>query len=241
MWKKILPIVAVLTLGWIGINLFGGKEATTTIADATDTAVSDAAGAATDAAANATDAVTDAAADATDAVTDAAADATDAVTDAAADATDATTDAAADATDAATDATDAATDAAAAADATDAATDAAADATTEATESFSLAGFSRQIGGVFGTTTSVLSGVTDEDSAKAALPALEDASASLEAVASTFSAVPEAAQGPLKGIMEKGMGRIQPIADAALANEGVGSVLNPVVGPMMETLKGLIE
>lgn len=195
MWKKILPIVAVLILGWIGINLFGGKEATTTVTDATDSAVSDA----TDAVAGVADAATDAAADATDAATDAA--------------------------------TETASDA----------TDAAADATAEVTESFSLAGFSRQIGSVFGTTTSVLSGVTDEDSAKAALPALEGASASLEAVANTFSAAPEAAQGPLKGIMEKGMARIQPMADAALANEGVGSVLDPVIGPMMETLKGLIE
>ncbi|MFT6304661.1 MAG: hypothetical protein ACJAY2_003865 [Pseudomonadales bacterium] len=37
------------------------------------------------------------------------------------------------------------------------------------------------------------------------------------------------------------MGRIQPLADKALSIPGVQDILQPVLGPMIQTLEGLTE
>ena len=73
------------------------------------------------------------------------------------------------------------------------------------------------------------------------MPRLTEASDSLTEVAETISSAPESVQGALKNVIGSGVSRLTPLADTALVKEGVGSVLSPVVGPMMETLKGLAE
>ena len=103
MWKKLLPIIGVLLLGWIGLNLFSGKDDADDAAS-TVAAAGDAAGDATDAASNAVDGATDAVAGAADAAGDAVSGVADAATDAASNAVDGATDAVAGAADAAGDA-----------------------------------------------------------------------------------------------------------------------------------------
>ena len=53
MWKKLLPIIGVLLLGWIGLNLFSGKDEADDVAStvaAADDVAADATGDAADAA-----------------------------------------------------------------------------------------------------------------------------------------------------------------------------------------------
>ena len=104
---------------------------------------------------------------------------------------------------------------------------------------FSLGGVSRSLGGVFGTASAVLNGVTDAESAEAAVPRLEKASGTLDEVAAQFDNAPESARGPLQRVVDNGLARLRPLVDTVLTRDGVGPVLSPVVEPMVEKLQGL--
>ncbi|MGK0281161.1 MAG: hypothetical protein ACI82O_000691, partial [Patiriisocius sp.] len=106
---------------------------------------------------------------------------------------------------------------------------------------FSLGGISRKLGGVFGLSTSALSSVNDEASAKSALPQLEKVVASLSEVSEQFKSVPASAKAPLIRVVKNGLARLQPLVDTKLNKEGVGSVLTPVMSSLMETLKGMSQ
>ncbi len=106
---------------------------------------------------------------------------------------------------------------------------------------FSLSAISRSLGSVFGTTTSVLSTARDEASAQKVLPRLEAASSSLTDVADQYATLPEYAKGPLGKVIKRGMSRLKPMADTALTREGVGPVLMPVMGPMLETMQSMLR
>ena len=212
-FRWLLPLIILAGLAWAAFTylLPGAKDAASGAADT----VSEGAGAATDAAkdtaASATDAVTDSAASATDAAKDTAASATDAVKDTAASATDAVTDSAASATDAA----------AGAAGALD------------------PSAVSDEVGGLFSSATDTLSGITDADSAKAAIPAFGELGNKVDSVSGMVSNLPEAARGPIGTIATEGMGKLQPLVDKVLAIPGVGSILSPVMGPIMEKMQEL--
>lgn len=104
-----------------------------------------------------------------------------------------------------------------------------------------LNGISRQLGRVFGVTSSVMLTSTDEASATVALPRLVTASSSLDEVTDSFAALPDAAKHPLKKAIGSSLMRLTPLVDNTLGKEGVGPVLTPVIGPMMETLNGLTK
>ena len=104
---------------------------------------------------------------------------------------------------------------------------------------FDLGGISRRFGGVFGSTSAILNGVTDAESAEKAAPRLERTSADLDEIAALYEEAPESARGPLKRVIDSGIARVQPLADSVLTRDGVGPVLGPIVEPMMETLQGL--
>ena len=108
-------------------------------------------------------------------------------------------------------------------------------------EPFSLGGVSRSLGGVFGTTSVLLNGVTDAESAEAAAPRLEQASGTLEEVAAQYENAPESARQPLKRVIDDGLARIRPLVDTVMTREGVGPVLSPIVEPMLETLQGMSD
>jgi len=218
LFKVLIPAAIALGLGWLAFTFLGKKDVDAPDVDVSG-AASDAAGAATDAAGDAADAATDAAAGAADAAGDAA----DAATDAAGDAADAATDAAGDAADAATDA---------AAGAADAVGDAAAGAA-------DVSELSGNVTGMFNQVSESLGGVTDVESATAALPGLEEIGGQVAELPDLFDKVPEAARGPLQGIVGEGMGSLQPIMEKVQAIPGVGDIIGPVMGPIMETLGGL--
>ncbi|MEE9320272.1 MAG: DUF937 domain-containing protein [Granulosicoccus sp.] len=226
----------------------GAEDAATDTADGAEDAATDAAESVEDAAADAAEGAEDAATDTAESAEDAATDAVESVEDAAAEgAEDAATDVAEGAEDAATDAAGSAEDAA-----TDAAEGAENAATEDASEqtnltstiqrgSFSLGAMGRKLGGVFGTTTAVLSGVTDAESAQSALPKLQTAGSDLDEVFAQFELVPESARGALGKVVDNGISRIKPIADTVLTKEGVGDVLTPVIGPMLEKLGKMVQ
>ncbi len=166
--------------------------------------------------------------DVTESATGVAGDAVDATKDAAAGAVDATKDATAGAVDATKDA------AAGAVDATQDAATSAVDATSGAVTMPSMEmpempglpeGMSEELSGAFSGATTALGSITDVDSAKAALP-------SLDGLTGIMDKVPEAARGPLSGMV----GNLTPMLDKASAIPGVGDVL----APALEKLKGFM-
>ena len=76
---------------------------------------------------------------------------------------------------------------------------------------------SSDIGGAVSEAQSALGNVTDVDSAKAALPALDGLTGMLDKV-------PEGARGPLSGVL----GGLTPLLEKASAIPGVGDILAPV-------------
>jgi hypothetical protein len=93
--------------------------------------------------------------------------------------------------------------------------------------------------GLFDQASETLGGITDLDSATAAVPGLEALGETVSGLPDMFDKIPEAARGPLQGIVGEGLGSLQPILDTVMAIPGVGSVLEPIIGPMLETLAGL--
>ncbi len=125
----------------------------------------------------------------------------------------------------------------------DGASDAAASALSAAQdampEGVDLSAISGGLEGVFGSTTDALGGITDVESAKSAIPAIEEATAKLGGINDLITRLPEAAQGPLAAIAGSGMTALQPIIEKISAIPGVGAVIEPVVQPMLDMLSGL--
>lgn len=97
-------------------------------------------------------------------------------------------------------------------------------------------GLTGQLNGIFGSTTSALSGITDADSASAAVSQLTEASENTSKFGEVFKRLPDAAKGPLAGMLQNGIGAVQPLLDKAMAIPGVSSVIEPVVGPMIASI-----
>ncbi len=95
------------------------------------------------------------------------------------------------------------------------------------------------IEGIFGKATETFSGVTDLDSATAAVPALEDVGSQVSGLTDVIGRLPDAAKGPVGSVISNGLSALQPIIDKVIAIPGVGPILEPIVGPMLETLSSL--
>ena len=91
------------------------------------------------------------------------------------------------------------------------------------------------ITGMFGSATESLGGITDVESAKAAIPALTDFSGKLDGITSMADKLPDAAKPMLAGALEK----IMPMLDSVMAIPGVGAVLGGVIEPLKEKLSSL--
>lgn len=123
-----------------------------------------------------------------------------------------------------------------------AATDAAGavtDAAAGAVDGLDVGGLTDNVTGMFNSASETLGGVTDVESATAALPGLEELGGQVSGLPDMFDKVPEIARGPLQGIVGEGIGSLQPIIDKVMAIPGVGGVIGPVLEPIMETLGGL--
>lgn len=113
------------------------------------------------------------------------------------------------------------------------------DAATDAVASVDVDAVGSQLTDMFGGATDTLTGITDIGSAEAAVPALEGVGESLGGLTGMIDKIPEAARGPLTSIISNGVAALQPLIETATAIPGVGAIIEPIVGPIMETLNGL--
>ena len=95
------------------------------------------------------------------------------------------------------------------------------------------------MGSLFGSATETLSGITDVDSATAALPKLEEAGGAIDGLTGLLSGADDGAKAGIASAVEKGMGGLTPVIEKLQGNESIWGVIGPVVEPMMEKLKGL--
>ena len=209
LFKWLIPAVAVAALAFFGLKFLGGKDVDVPDVGAVGDVASNAADTATDAAGSAADAATDAAGSAASAVTDAASDVTESATAAFSSVTDGIDPGALEAAQAALPA------------------------------GIDMEAITGQLNGAFSSTTDALGSITDEASATAALPALTEAGEGVSKFGDVFKRLPDAAKGPLSGMVENGMGAVTPLLEKVQAIPGVGGIIEPVIGPMLETLQGL--
>jgi hypothetical protein len=123
------------------------------------------------------------------------------------------------------------------------AADATAAALTAAQESMpagvDLGKISGGLDGIFGSASETLSGITDLESAKNAIPSLQEAAGNLGGLSDVMARLPEAAKGPLGSVVQNGIGMLQPLVEKISAIPGVGPVIEPFVAPIMEMLNGM--
>ena len=216
MFRWLLPLIVLGALAWAAMKFLapGAKDAAGDAADA----VSDGAAAVTETASDAASTATEAASDAVSTATEAASDAVSTATEAASDAVSTATDAASDATAAVTEAASSATDSMAVAD---------------------PAEVGNQLSGLFSSATETLGGISDLDSAKAALPALGELGENVDSVSGMLNSLPQAARGPLNTVAAEGFGKLKPVVEKVMALPGVGDIVSPVLSPIMEKMQEL--
>jgi hypothetical protein len=93
--------------------------------------------------------------------------------------------------------------------------------------------------GLFGNLGKVLGTVTDEASARAAIPQLNDYAPMLESLQKSTVALPEAGRSTIAELVVKNMGALTKVIDTVMAIPGVKEILGPTVTPMIETLSKL--
>jgi hypothetical protein len=93
--------------------------------------------------------------------------------------------------------------------------------------------------GLFGNLGKVLGTVTDEASARAAIPQLSDYAPVLESLQKSTVALPEAGRSSIVELVTKNMGTLQKVIDTVMAIPGVKEILGPTVTPMIETISKL--
>ncbi len=106
----------------------------------------------------------------------------------------------------------------------------------DAAANFDLATAQETLSGAFNDASDALTSVTDAESAQAALPQLESVEQNVSGLAAMLENVPDTARAPLQSIAQNGLARLQPLADKVLGLPGVGDVLGPVVGSILQGL-----
>ena len=94
---------------------------------------------------------------------------------------------------------------------------------------------------LFGGLTTVLKGVTDEATAKAALPKLEEFTPILEQLTTEAGKLPAEEKSAFGEFVGKNLGQLQKVIDTVMALPGVKDVLGKVVTPMVEALTKLTK
>ena len=69
------------------------------------------------------------------------------------------------------------------------------------------------------------------------MPALGELGDKVDSVSGLVGNLPDAAKGPISTMAAEGMGKLQPVVDKVLALPGVGSIVSPVLEPMLEKLQ----
>jgi len=94
---------------------------------------------------------------------------------------------------------------------------------------------------LFGGLTSLLKGVTDEETAKAAKPKLEGLAPLLERLTTEAGKLPAEEKTAFGEVVGKNLGLLQQLIDTVMKIPGVKDVLGAVVAPMVEALTKLTK
>jgi len=94
----------------------------------------------------------------------------------------------------------------------------------------------KNLGSAMGAVTTSLGGITDVDSAKAAIPSLTEATGQLGSLGGVFAKLPEAARGPITKIVSDNMQGIQDMVTKVASIPGVGELIKPVVEKLSAAL-----
>jgi hypothetical protein len=93
-----------------------------------------------------------------------------------------------------------------------------------------------EFGNIFSSATSTVAGITDVESAKAAVPSFNEITGKVDGLSGLWDKVPEAGQGQLGGMISDNLGKLTPALDKVQEIPGVGDVIGPVAGPLLEKL-----
>lgn len=96
-----------------------------------------------------------------------------------------------------------------------------------------------QLKDLFSSAQTSLGGITDIESAKAAIPQLTDFSGKLDGITAMADKLPEASKPVFNSVVQGGLGQMQPMLDKVMAIPGVGAVLGKVIDPLKAKLTAL--
>ena len=110
----------------------------------------------------------------------------------------------------------------------------------DAMEKITGADFGGKLSGVFGSASETLGGITDVDSAKAALPKLQEMGGSLDGLTGMLSGADDATKSAAAAAAGKGMETLTPMIDKLKGDGGIWEVIGPVTEPILEKLKAFM-
>ncbi len=96
-----------------------------------------------------------------------------------------------------------------------------------------------QFTGVVDSITTTVGGITDGDTAAAAVPELEGINTKLDEITGLADQLPDVAKGPFQSIVGTAITTLKPLIDGAIESSGAGAILQPIADSMMEKLAGL--
>ncbi len=101
-----------------------------------------------------------------------------------------------------------------------------------------LSQFTGNLNGVYSTLTDTLKGITDVQSAEAALPQFTELNSKIESLSAVRSQLPEAGRAAVTQIAKDHMGPIQALIEKVMAIPGVKETLEPVLSQIVTKLTG---
>lgn len=93
-----------------------------------------------------------------------------------------------------------------------------------------------EFGSIFDTASSTVAGITDVETAKAAIPSFNDITGKVDGLSGLWDKVPEAGRTQLGGLISGNLESLTPAIEKVSEIEGVGDIIGPVTGPLLEKL-----
>ena len=90
-------------------------------------------------------------------------------------------------------------------------------------------------------TSSSLARATDADSANEVLPNLTEATDLISGVSKSLADAPAIPKAAIARVAGRDLGKIEAAAEKAMGMDGVGSILEPAIGPLMDALKSIAK
>jgi len=99
--------------------------------------------------------------------------------------------------------------------------------------------FTKALNDDLGTLSETLGGISDPESAEAALPALRDIESQISALGSQFGALPEEAQSTVSDLVSSAMPQVTQTIESLLSDGSIGNVVKPVFDGIVASLNNL--